>query len=81
MHRDEALDMMEHCFLRENEGMHRARKIQVEAIESYQNYLSDISYLWKSNRELSIMKKNSLMSALSVHRKAFSNFKREKLNG
>lgn len=67
----EAKEMMRLCFTQESEGLHRSYQTHAEAVESYKVYLQPIDYLWKSNREMSMMSSNSIDKYLTTQRKAW----------
>ncbi|MEM9923649.1 MAG: P-aminobenzoate N-oxygenase AurF [Cyanobacteria bacterium P01_D01_bin.50] len=67
----EAKDMMRRCFTEETEALHNSFQTHREAIESYKVYLQPLDYLWKSNREMSLMANNSISRHLDRQRKAF----------
>ncbi|NQY99313.1 MAG: P-aminobenzoate N-oxygenase AurF [Bdellovibrionales bacterium] len=73
--RADALQMMEKCFCEDSEGMQKARETHTIAIESYQNYLSDVEHLWASNYNLQLMKKNSIEKTLKRNKLQFKKFK------
>jgi hypothetical protein len=71
----EAKEMMRLCFTQESEGLHRSYQTHAEAVESYKVYLASIDYLWKSNREMSMMASNSIAKYLDRQTKAWKSFR------
>lgn len=67
----EAKDMIYRCFTEETEALHNSFQTHKEAMESYKVYLEPLDYLWKSNREMSLMADNSISKYLNNQRKAF----------
>lgn len=67
----EAKDMMCRCFTEETEGLHNSFQTHSEAMESYKVYLQPLDYLWKSNREMSLMAENSISKYLNKQKAAF----------
>jgi hypothetical protein len=67
----EAKDMMRRCFTEETQGLHNSFQTHNEAMESYKVYLQPLDYLWKSNREMSLMADNSIAKYLNQQKKAF----------
>jgi hypothetical protein len=66
----DARDLVKRSFCEENEGMHAAFKTHQTALDSYKQYLSDMKYVWKANKDMSVMGKNSLASHLETNRRA-----------
>ncbi|MDY6784449.1 MAG: P-aminobenzoate N-oxygenase AurF [Cyanobacteriota bacterium] len=65
----EAKEMMRRCFTEESEGLHRSYQTHREAVESYKVYLESIDYVWKVNREMSLMAANSIPKYLATQRR------------
>ncbi|PSB03893.1 P-aminobenzoate N-oxygenase AurF [Merismopedia glauca] len=72
----DAKQMMNRCFTEESEGLHRSFQTHFEAVESYKAYLEPLTYIWKSNREMSTMSSNSIEKYLKRQKKALSQFMR-----
>jgi hypothetical protein len=72
----EARRLIEASFCEENEGMHASQKTHTTALESYKQYLGDMSYVWKQNKEMSVMGKSSLAAHLETNRRAFRAYAR-----
>lgn len=70
----EAKEMMRLCFAEETEGLHRSYQTHTEAMESYKVYLEPLDYVWKSNREMSLMASNSISKYLATQKKAVASF-------
>ncbi|MCT7956264.1 P-aminobenzoate N-oxygenase AurF [Laspinema palackyanum] len=68
----DAKQMMQECFTKETEGLHRSYQTHQEARASYQFYLEKVDYAWKSNREMSIMAATSIPRYLATQKKALS---------
>jgi hypothetical protein len=71
-----ALELMQQCFTQESEGLHRAYALHQEARDSYQVYIENLPYLWRSNREMALMGKSSLEGNLANQRRQFHRFAR-----
>ena len=72
----EAKNTMKSCFTSESEGLHRSYRTHTEAADSYRAYLELIPYAWRSNRDMSVMRSNSISNYLALQRKAFAAFER-----
>jgi hypothetical protein len=70
----EAQDMLCRCFTEESEGLHRSLRTHQEAAASYQAYLEPLSYIWPRNRDMRLMRSNSLSRYLTVQRRAVQTF-------
>ena len=68
--------LIEKSFCEENDGMHASQKTHRTALDSYKQYLSDMKYVWKPNKEMSVMGKNTLASHLETNRRAFRAYAR-----
>ncbi|MGK7906070.1 MAG: P-aminobenzoate N-oxygenase AurF [Synechococcus sp.] len=73
----EAKATMRACFTAESEGLHRSYRTHSEAADSYRAYLEPISYAWRSNREMSLMRSNSISRYLALQQRAFAAFERQ----
>ncbi len=73
----DAKAMMRRCFLEESEGLHRSFLTHQEAMASYKVYIEKLDYLWKRNREMSLMAGNSIPRYLATQQSAFERFERE----
>lgn len=70
----DAKEMMRRCFTEESEGLHRSYLTHQEAMESYKIYVEKLDYLWKRNREMSLMASNSISQYLQIQKNAFHHF-------
>lgn len=70
----EAFEMMRRCFTEESEGLHRSYNTHTEAMESYKVYLEKLDYVWKSNKEMSLMGSNNISKYLAHQTKKFKQF-------
>ncbi len=70
----EAQEMMVTCFTQESEGLHRSYQTHQEAMASYKVYVDKLNYVWKSNREMSLMGANSLPKYLATQKQAMQKF-------
>lgn len=66
--------MMQHCFTEESDGLHRSYQTHQEAIESYKVYVEKLGYLWQGNREMSLMRRNSIPKYLAAQKQAIRRF-------
>jgi hypothetical protein len=73
----EILTYMEQAFCTENNGVHSAYKTHTVARESYQQYLCDLDFLSKENRDVSLMKKSNISNYLSTNTREFKKFARK----
>jgi len=67
----EARAMLGRCFTEESEGLHRSYQTHQEAVASYKVYVEKLNYLWRSNRQMSLMASNSIAHYLKVQKQAF----------
>ncbi|MBV6623472.1 MAG: P-aminobenzoate N-oxygenase AurF [Rivularia sp. (in: Bacteria)] len=67
----EAKDMMCRCFTQETEALHNSFQTHHEAMESYKVYVESLNYLWKSNREMSLMAANTVSKYLNEQKTTF----------
>jgi hypothetical protein len=70
----EAKEMMTSCFGGENDGMFASENSRQLAISSYREYLSDLEYVDADNKEMSVMRKNSVARHLSTNRRGLEHF-------
>jgi hypothetical protein len=69
----EARAIMWQCFAEESEGLQRSFQTHQEAMNSYKVYVEKLNYLWKSNREMTLMGKSSIAQYLDTQRRALKN--------
>jgi hypothetical protein len=67
----DARELMRASFCEETDGGLAAYRTHQTALDSYKQYLADMNYVWKRNKDMSIMGKNSLASHLETNRRAF----------
>ncbi len=72
----EALKAVEQCLCQEHEGFHVAARYHEKAYSDNRKYIEDIDYLWPINRELRIMAKASVASAIKNNIQSFKRFER-----
>jgi hypothetical protein len=70
----EALAMMQCCFTQETTGLHLSFQTHQEAMASYKVYVEKLDYLWQSNREMSLMAKNSIPQYLAIQQHKMRQF-------
>ncbi|AUS99834.1 P-aminobenzoate N-oxygenase AurF [Nostoc sp. CENA543] len=70
----EAKEMMRRCFTEESEGLNRSFLTHQEAMASYQVYVEKLGYLWRRNREMSLMGGNSISRCLAMQKRGFRRF-------
>ena len=70
----EARQMMEACFTRENEGLHESARSRDIAIDSYRHYLADLDYVNGENKEMRLMRRNSIAKHLHTNRRELKRF-------
>jgi hypothetical protein len=73
----DAKEMIRRCFTEDSEGLQRSYLTHQEAMESYKVYVEKIDYLWKSNREMSLMASNSISQYLATQQSAFQRFEQQ----
>ncbi|HVH44625.1 MAG TPA: hypothetical protein VM925_19860 [Labilithrix sp.] len=66
-----ALELMERSLCSENEGVLASYRTHQTARESYKQYLAGMDYVWKQNKDMAVMGKNSLEQHLADNRRAF----------
>lgn len=74
MSREQAKGMMEACFIKENEGLHLSAKSRKTAMDSYKEYLANINYVDRANKEMAIMNRNSVARHLDANTSALKKF-------
>jgi hypothetical protein len=67
----EAKEMMQSCFTEETEALHCSFDTHREAVDSYKVYLEPLDYVWKSNKEMSLMSANSIPKYLVKQKQEF----------
>ena len=74
MEREEALAMMRRCFCEENQGQHASRQLQEIAYKSYCTFVEPVEYLNAANREMRLIRSNSVQRYLKQNRRAMDRF-------
>jgi hypothetical protein len=74
MNDSEARQMMEACFTEENEGLLASERSRQIAIDSYREYLADLNYVDRANKEMAIMRRNSVARHLAMNRRELKRF-------
>lgn len=69
-----ALDVLEKSFCEESVGAEASYKTHLLSRESYKEYLCDVGYVNKQNKEMQLMSQNTLERHLKVNRQEFKNF-------
>ncbi len=72
---DEALQMMARIYTEESDGMVQAQATHATAIASYRQYLADIGYLTRANREVRHAEGLDVPSVLRANRRALERFR------
>jgi hypothetical protein len=70
----QARRVMEECFTKESEGLHLSGASRQVAMDSYRQYLSDLSYVDRTNKEMAIMRRNSIARHLETNRRELKRF-------
>lgn len=70
----EARQMMSLCFTKENDGLHLSAKSRQIALESYCEYLSGLDYVSRENKEMAIMRRNSIEKHLAMNQRMLKKF-------
>ncbi|ATH07975.1 P-aminobenzoate N-oxygenase AurF [Halobacteriovorax marinus] len=78
MSEKDAIHILKECFTKENQGIVEAFETHQTALESYRNYLSNIEYVSKSNKNGGSMNKTSIENYLTENRRQFFEFERKK---
>lgn len=76
MNHQDAVEAIRRCFCEESEGMLASYKTHRESLDSYKAYLQDFQYINRSNKELSLMAKNSIEKHLNQNRRGFDTFRK-----
>ncbi|MBC7881735.1 MAG: hypothetical protein H7Y37_10430 [Anaerolineae bacterium] len=74
MDRREALQAVRQCFCAEHEGFHVAARYHEKALSDNRKYMEEVDYLWPINRELRIMAKAHLSTAIKSNIQSFKRF-------
>jgi hypothetical protein len=70
----QARRMMEACFAEENDALHASARSRQIAIDSYREYLADLQYVDRTNKEMTIMRRNSAARHLATNRRELRRF-------
>jgi hypothetical protein len=70
----QARSMMESCFTLENEGLHLSAQSRQLAIDSYREYLADLKHVDRVNKEMAIMRRQSVARHLATNRRELRRF-------
>jgi hypothetical protein len=71
---EEARRMMVECFTKDSEGLQLAAKSRQIAMDSYCEYLSGLDYVSRENREMAIMRRNSIAKHLATNQRQLRKF-------
>lgn len=74
MSQAQAKEMMSACFTRENEGLHQSARSRQIAMDSYKEYLANIDYVDRANKEMTVMARNSIARHLETNRRELRKF-------
>lgn len=74
MNKEQAKQMMRACFAKENDGLHLSAKSRRIAMDSYKEYLANIDYVDRANKEMAIMNRNSVARHLETNARALDRF-------
>ncbi|MEQ1877240.1 MAG: P-aminobenzoate N-oxygenase AurF, partial [Bdellovibrionia bacterium] len=80
MSHPDAMYMMQQCFTKENEGVHMSFDTHQTALKSYREYVSDLNYVTKANREMRIMGTQTLSKHMAANRRAFARFEKKQMD-
>jgi len=75
MDRHQALAMMQACFARESEGLAASAKTHGTAAQSYRAFIEPVSWLDGRNREMRLMRSNSVERYLARNNRALASFR------
>lgn len=70
----ESREMMRRCFSEENEGLQLSAASRQTAIDSYRQYLADLDYVDGDNKEMALMRRNSVARHLETNRRELRKF-------
>ncbi|MCI0487157.1 MAG: P-aminobenzoate N-oxygenase AurF [Blastocatellia bacterium] len=70
----QARQMMVDCFTKETDGLHLSAHSRQTAIDSYRQYLADIDYVSRDNKEMSVMRRNSVAAHLKRNSRELKRF-------
>jgi hypothetical protein len=76
MNHQDAVQMMELCFCKENEGIHESFKTHQVALDSYKSYLSGIDYINSYSSNGGAMQETSIEKYIEQNKKNFSIIKK-----
>ncbi|MBX9769371.1 MAG: hypothetical protein K2X47_18995, partial [Bdellovibrionales bacterium] len=73
----EAIFTMNKSFCEDSDGTQASAATHRQAIESYRAYLADFNHITAANKEMAIMRQNSVQKHLTRNRRALSQFERK----
>ena len=76
MSHPEAMEALEKVFCHEHDGFHLSAQLRDKFNRAIRRSLSDIDYLWPSNRELKFMDEVTIDRVLEKNRQRFQKFAR-----
>ena len=74
MGKAQAKEMMRACFAEETDGLHLSAKSRKTAMDSYKEYLANIDYVDRANKEMAIMNQNTVARHLRTNARALKKF-------
>ena len=74
-HQD-TINKLERSFCHENDGLHQAVETHSIAQNSYRQYLADLDFISKKNKDMAVMRKSNIAQTLRRNQQAMSTFKR-----
>ncbi len=77
----EAINILESCYCKENDGVQEAFKTHKMAQDSYREYLQGLNFLTEENKNIDHMKKVSIENYLAKNKKEFKVFNKEAAYG
>ena len=66
--------MMRRCFTEDTQGLQNSQTTRELAIENYREYLSDLSHIDGDNRDMTLMRENSVAKHLQHNRSELNKF-------
>lgn len=70
----EAREIMHRCFAEESEGLQLSAASRETAIDAYRQYLADLDYVDRGNKEMTLMRQNSVAAHLETNRRELKKF-------
>jgi hypothetical protein len=80
MTHSDSMYMMRQCFTKETEGAQLSFEMHQAALKSYREYIDDLRYVSKGNREMIILSGQTFSKHMKTNRKVFERFEKRQLD-